>query len=134
MIEYLEMIQNIINRMAGNSFKLKGWAVTLVSGAFALAAKDANVVFCLVAVIPILAFWGLDSYYLEQEKLYRELYEKARKMSECEVDYSLTASRELFGNSKNSWLACVFSKTECGFYFPLLVVCVGSIIIAQINI
>ena len=31
-IKYLEMIQSVINRMANNSFCLKGWTVTLVSG------------------------------------------------------------------------------------------------------
>jgi len=33
-IKHLEMIQGVINRMASNSFALKGWAVTLVSGIF----------------------------------------------------------------------------------------------------
>ena len=28
--KHLEMIQNIIQRMATNSFMLKGWAVTLI--------------------------------------------------------------------------------------------------------
>ena len=36
-IKHLEIIQGIINRMAGNSFALKGWAVTLIAGIFALA-------------------------------------------------------------------------------------------------
>lgn len=31
-VSHLEMIQGVINRMAGNSFALKGWAVTLVAG------------------------------------------------------------------------------------------------------
>lgn len=35
-IKHLEMIQGIINRMASNSFYLKGWAVTLVAGIFAI--------------------------------------------------------------------------------------------------
>lgn len=28
-LKHLELIQGVINRMASNSFKLKGWAVTL---------------------------------------------------------------------------------------------------------
>ena len=38
--KHLELVQGVINRMAGNSFMLKGWAVTLVAGIFALAGKD----------------------------------------------------------------------------------------------
>lgn len=81
-IKHLEMIQGIINRMAKNSFALKGWAVTLVAGIFALASKDADKLFCLIAYAPILVFWGLDAYYLLQERLYRTLYNKVRVMSE----------------------------------------------------
>ena len=39
-IKHLEMIQGVINRMASNSFLLKGWTVVLVSALFALAAND----------------------------------------------------------------------------------------------
>ena len=34
-LKHLQMIQGIINRMASNSFALKGWSVTLVAGIFA---------------------------------------------------------------------------------------------------
>ena len=61
-IRHLEMIQGVINRMAGNSFKLKGWAVTLVAGIFALASRDTDKLYFLIAYIPIVIFWGLDSY------------------------------------------------------------------------
>ena len=35
-IQHLQMILGIINRMASNSFALKGWTVTLVVGVYAL--------------------------------------------------------------------------------------------------
>ena len=65
-LAHLEMIQAVITRMAGNSFALKGWAVTLVAGLFALSGKDANQFYYLVTYIPIVVFWYLDSYYLCQ--------------------------------------------------------------------
>jgi len=52
--------------MAGNSFLLKGWSVTVTSGLFALSAKDNNPIFAFVAFFPSLVFWGLDAYYLRQ--------------------------------------------------------------------
>ena len=86
-IKHLEIIQGVINRMAGNSFALKGWAVTLVAGIFALASKDADKLYFLVAYIPIIVFWGLDSYYLLQERLYRSLYDKVRLLPEDMIDF-----------------------------------------------
>ena len=77
-LKHLEMVQSVINRMANNSFMLKGWAVTLVAGIFVLAGKDTDKLYFLVAYIQVIVFWGLDSYYLLQERLYRGLYEKVR--------------------------------------------------------
>ena len=110
-IQHLQMIQDIINRMASNSFMLKGWAVTLVAGIFALASKDTNHLYFLIAYIPVLVFWGLDSYYLLQERLYRELYEKVRVIEENNIDFSLKATKSEFGNKSNCFLSCVLSKT-----------------------
>ncbi|MCL5982885.1 MAG: hypothetical protein M1571_10325 [Firmicutes bacterium] len=66
-IRYLELIQNVITRMANNSFMLKGWAITLVAGIFALASKDADKSFFLIAYIPVVLFWLMDSYYVYAE-------------------------------------------------------------------
>ena len=64
--KHLELVQGVINRMANNSFMLKGWAVTLVAGIFALAGKDTDKLYFLVTYVPVLVFWGLDAYYLLQ--------------------------------------------------------------------
>lgn len=131
-IKHLELIQGIITRMAGNSFMLKGWAVTLVSGIFVLASKDTDKLYFLVAYLPVLIFWGLDSYYLLQERLYRSLYEKVRKIDDENVDFSLKASANEFKSEKNCLLSCIVSATELWFYLPLALVCTGIIIITHI--
>lgn len=128
-IRYLEMIQSVINRMASNSFALKGWAVTLIAGIFVLASKDADRTYFLVAYIPILVFWLLDSYYLFQERLYRSLYEKVRQLNEDIVDFSMKATPEEFGNKTNAYDSCLISKTELWFYLPLALVSTGIIVI-----
>lgn len=130
--KHLDMIQNIINRMASNSFKLKGWAVTLVAGIFALASKDADKNYFFVAYIPILIFWGLNSYYLQQERLYRSLYEKVRIMGEKDIDFSLMVTKNEFMNDKNGYFRVLLSKTEIWFYLPLAIVCAGIIIITHV--
>lgn len=132
MHKHLELVQGVINRMANNSFMLKGWAVTLVAGIFALAGKDADKLYFLVAYVPVLVFWGLDAYYLLQERLYRSLYEKVRKTEEKDIDFSLIATTEEFYSNKNCYCSCLLSKTELWFYLPLAVVCTGIIIITHI--
>jgi hypothetical protein len=75
---HLEFIQAIVTRMASNSFLLKSWSVGLSAALFAAGAKEGSALFPLVALGPACAFWGLDAYYLRQERLYRRLYEDAR--------------------------------------------------------
>ena len=130
--KHLELVQGVINRMANNSFMLKGWAVTLVAGIFALAGKDTDKLYFLVTYVPVLVFWGLDAYYLLQERLYRLLYEKVRATEEDHIDFSLKATTEEFDSDKNSYCSCLLSKTELWFYMPLAVVCTGIIIITHI--
>lgn len=131
-MKHLEMIQGVINRMASNSFLLKGWAVTLVAGIFALSSKDADKLYFLIAYIPILVFWGLDAYYLLQERLYRKLYDKICLLQEQSVDFSMDTSVPESRNEKYSFWNCVFSKTELGFYLPLAILSAGIIIITNI--
>lgn len=134
-IKHLEMIQGVINRMASNSFALKGWAVTLVAAIFALASKDANEMYFLVAYIPIIVFWGLDAYYLLQERLYRALYGKVRTMKDEEIDFDMNANLQEFKNNpKNTWMNCLLSNTEKWFYIPLAIICVIVIILAHMDV
>lgn len=131
-MKHMEMIQGILNRMASNSFALKGWTVTLVAGIFALSSKDADKMYFLIAYIPIVVFWGLDAYYLLQERLYRALYDKVRNMEEDSINFSMNTSLQEFKTEKNTFRDCIWSKTEFCFYFPLAVLSAGIIIITHI--
>ena len=72
---YLQMIQGVITRMAGNSFLLKGWAVSLVTGLAALAKADGNDDIAWISLGVLVVFAVLDAYYLALERAYRKLYE-----------------------------------------------------------
>lgn len=117
-IKHLEFIQNVITRMNSNSFLIKGWAITLVSALFALAAKDTNVNYVLVSYIAISVFWFLDGFYISQERQYRDLYNEITGKSESEIDFNMDASGYNEGN--NSWLTGIFSKTLVLFYGILI--------------
>ena len=108
-LKHLEMIQGVINRMAGNSFLLKGWSVTLASALFALAAKDSNSFFVYLAYFPCVTFWSLDGYFLHQERLYRKLYQAVSMKQPSEIDFSMNATT--FENEVDSWLSTCFSIT-----------------------
>ncbi len=110
--KHLEFTQGVINRMGQNSFLIKGWTVTLVSALFALAAKDANQKFVIVAYFPALAFWLLDSYYLYQERLFRKVYDHVRKANS--VDFSLNTKQ--FDKGFSDWAGAALSKTLLLFY------------------
>lgn len=131
-IKHMEMIQCIINRMSGNSFMLKGWAVTLITGIFALSSKDAEKMYFLIAYVPIIVFWGLDTYYLLQERLYRSLYNKVRNMEDVEIDFDMSTKLLELQNEKNKYWSCFISPTELWFYVPLAAVTAVIIILTYI--
>lgn len=103
------MIQGIINRMAGNSFLLKGWSVILISALFALAEKDSNQFFLYLTYFPCIAFWSLDGYFLWQEKMYRKLYQEVTKKSVETIDFDMNAVK--FKSDVDSWFFVCFSTT-----------------------
>ena len=113
-IKHLELIQAVITRMAGNSFLLKGWSVTLVSALFALASKEADVRYVLISYFPAAMFWFLDGYFLFQERLFRRLYDKVRSTQNVDTDFSMNTSG-LEGESA-TWPSSIFSKTLLIFH------------------
>ncbi|KKR80821.1 MAG: hypothetical protein UU73_C0002G0195 [Candidatus Daviesbacteria bacterium GW2011_GWA1_41_61] len=117
--KHLEFIQGVINKMAGNSFFLKGWAITLIAALFALSAKDANPKYIFIAYFPVIMFWVLDGYFLSQERLFRDLYDDVRKLDEKEIDFSMD-TRKYKKNKRNSWLSSMSSLTLLWFYLSLI--------------
>ncbi len=117
--KHLEMIQNIISRMAGNSFLLKGWSVIIISALFALSAKESNSNLIIVAYLPAISFWILDSFFLWQERMYRKLYDSIRSRDESMIDFSLDAYS--YKKSVDSWLLTCFSKTLFIFHGTILI-------------
>ncbi len=121
--KHLELIQGVINRMAGNSFQLKGWSVVLVSALFALAANDARVHFVFVAYFPAIAFWVLDAYFLRQERMFRKLYDAVRQQPDPKSDFSMDTSE--YKGEVDSWLGTCLSDTLLIFHGVVLAVIVA---------
>lgn len=122
-VKHLEFIQNIINRMANNSFILKGWSVTLVAGiiGFSLTSSFTDLIY--LALLPVIMFWGLDAYYLRQERLYRKLYEYVIKSPKKLEPFSLDI--DFLKNEVDSWFFTIFSKTLLFLHGILIIVIIG---------
>lgn len=128
-MKHLEMILDVVNRMASNSFALKGWAVTLVAGIFALQGIETSDLRYAIAFVPIIIFWGLDAFYLSKERAYRSLYKHVSGLDEANIDFDMDISISACQNSKNKFWNCVMSPTELFFYLPLLILVTAIILI-----
>jgi hypothetical protein len=127
-IKHLEFIQGVVNRLSTNSFLLKGWSVVLVSALFALSASASNPAFIFLAYFPAIVFWGLDGYFLWQEKLYRALYDRVRAREDNAIDFSMDVS--VVKDSVVNWATVAFSTTILAFHGVLLIAIIVVMLIA----
>jgi len=125
--QHLEFIQNVINRMNTNSFQMKGLALTLVTALMAIYASTINVTFMFVGIIPLLFFWSLDSYYLQQERKFRGIYNDLTGLNE-KINirpYEMPIqkyTKEL--DRKYSYWDVFFSPTIKWFYLSVIIILV----------
>lgn len=117
-LKHLEFIQTSISRVAGNTFLLKGWSITLIAALFVLSAKDSDKIYIFLAYYPILVFWALDGYFLAVERRFRALYDRVRIMPAEEIDFSMD-TRDFA--SDYTWWNAIFSLTLIIYYGALVV-------------
>lgn len=72
---HLEIVQEVIQRMAENSRSCKVWCVTLVSAILVLVARTGNAEHAMIALAPTVLFLVLDAYYLSLEGAFRKSYD-----------------------------------------------------------
>ena len=118
-LKHLEFIQGVINRLATNSFQMKGWSVVLVAAILVLLARESRLEAAYIALAPILVFWALDAYFLWQERLYRALYDHVRTLDESQIDFSMNVT-PFRTDYRRSWLGATLSKTLLFFHGSLM--------------
>lgn len=113
LIEEAKIIQEIIKRMANNSFLIKGWTITLIVAALLLKGDQLQI---YISLIPLIVFWYLDAYFLHQERLYRRLYNWviANRLNTDSFLFDMNAYR--FVRQEQSRLRIMFSITLIAFY------------------
>lgn len=112
-LKHLEFIHNTINRMSANSFYVKGWAITIVSGLFVFAENEIDKRFFVLAIGSILIFWYLNAFFLQQERKFRSLYDEIRLLPEEKIDFTMRTK-------KQPLIKCVFGRTICPLYLTII--------------
>ena len=116
-IKHLELIQAVIARLAGNSFTIKNIAVTVTTGVLAAAAalKEPRIIW--LALIPLIMCWGLDTYYLRRERMFRALFDIERQQA-GESDFNMRA--DVYKRSV-SIRSTIRSPSIIWLYLPLII-------------
>jgi hypothetical protein len=122
MLKEIDIIQDIIRRMAFNSFMIKGWAITLVVVALLLKGTEYQI---WIAFIPLLVFWFLDAYFLWQERMYRKLYKWVidNRPKTDEYLFDMNAA-DRFKDEVQSKFRIMFSMTLGWFYGSIAILIV----------
>ncbi|MBK1736068.1 hypothetical protein CKO15_12450 [Halorhodospira abdelmalekii] len=71
---HLGIAQSVIQRMATNSASCKGWCIAIVSAILVLVIDKDSPHYAAIALIPIILFLALDTYYLSLERRFRGAY------------------------------------------------------------
>jgi hypothetical protein len=119
-LKHLELIQGVVTRMGTNSFLIKGWALTIAAAFLALLSTRFEPGLAAAGLIPVVAFWCLDGYFLAQERRFRRLYDAARA-PDTTVDLMAMDTRA-YRTGGATWSGATFSLTLIVFYgsFALL--------------
>ena len=124
-LKHLEFIQAVITRMNANSFQIKGWTVTIASALLALFASTNNKYFILAGTFPSIVFWFLDSYYLQQERKFRGLYNDVAGISDSPKQIKVFEMRpDLYVGGKYSFWSSFTSTTILNMYLSITVLLV----------
>ena len=114
-VKHLEIIQGIINRLAHNSFFIKGWSMGILAAAILFISKNQNqspyLILCFL--IPVFVFWILDSYFLWQERLFRGIYNDVRKQEKTNFEMNILSQKN---KPKCKWYHSFFSVNLGVFY------------------
>lgn len=116
----IDLIQGVINRMANNSFLLKGWLITLIVGVLALT-KDTILTndityLSIVLILPVIVFWYLDAFFLHKERCFRELYKWVIENRKESDDYLYSLDYKRFEDNVDGIVRIMFSSTLRIFY------------------
>ena len=122
---HLQILQSVIQRMAGNSTSCKAWCITIVSAILVLIADKGKPNLALLAFLPTFLFLALDAYYLALEKAFRSSYNSfVKKLHNNELHFEDLFSVIPRGDMTNHQMEALGSFSVWGFYGVLAILVV----------
>ena len=130
--KHLEIMQDVINRMAENCRSCKVWCVTLVAAILVLVARTGEADHALIALAPTVLFYVLDAYYLSLERGFRSSYRSfVHRLHEGRV-----AASDLFGVAPTGsiWRGTLWAMFRSFSVPPFYTVVVATVLLAWLLI
>lgn len=134
-IRHLEMIRAAISEAAGNSLRIKGFAMLLLAGSLALTLREGvgvsgntlGIGTILILVTIVLGL--LDFYYNRQSDLFKMLYNEVQTRDEDDTDFSMEVdqySHELYQRYKEVWPFPVVAAIYL-YIFIMMILVIGML-------
>ncbi|MRX40159.1 hypothetical protein GJU43_12800 [Flavobacterium sp. LC2016-23] len=134
-IQHREFVQNIITRMNANSFQIKSLTITIISAFLAIYATTTKELFLIIPIPIVVLFWFLDTYYLQQERKFKGIYNDITGLNNNPITtntYQISPNLYI-GKEYNYWNA-FSSKTLFPFYLLIIVFLLFSYFIIEFNV
>ena len=110
-MKHLELVQNAVMRMGGNSAALKGYSMGITAALIALAGAIDKPRILLLGLPIIMVFAVLDATYLALERGFRNHYNELRlRELDSAPDFHVTTTGQV------SAIKAFFSWSVIGFY------------------
>lgn len=124
--QHLEFVQNVITRMASNSFQIKGFTMVMATLLAGLWGESKNLIFLwLLIPVTVMCAW-VDAYYLQLERKYRELYKRSVEQLDKKQSLAEIYNMDVRSISHSYW-RCLFSKSMAMPYLIILLI-IGAIL------
>ena len=130
LIEEVKVSQDIIKRMSSNSFSVKTWTITLVVATLLFKGTNNHI---FIAFIPLFAFWFLDSYYLQQERLFRQVHNWIVIYRPEHDDELFNMNPTRFKDKVETVLRIMFSISTLPFYGGIFIMLISYILIVYFH-
>ncbi|QFY77820.1 hypothetical protein DUD43_09065 [Alcaligenes faecalis] len=116
---YLNITQEVISRLANSVAVTKGASITVLGAMLAFAASDkANEFSWWFFLPPGMIFMFFDSYFLQRERVFRKLYNRAASKPLEEV-VSLVIDTKVVQEVKEDFFSVLIRKSIFRFHVPL---------------
>lgn len=119
-MRHLEMLQDVISRMAGNSASLKNYCMTIAAAIIGLSSAIQKPEILYYTIPLILIFGVLDGHYLRLERAFRDQYNSVRKTDLNKIPDFLISPSWTAGHGRMSgfwsWSVWLFYLTLVGAF------------------